>query len=360
MSESPPTAQPGPSARAAARARLWRHGRLAEEDFPLGQLDVHLAEPDSLAWVDLVAPDPQMLAQLAEELGMTPQAVDATLAHRERPKAIRHGDRVFLTMYATSLTPPSDGAFAGAHESRLELAKISVFALPRALVTIRPDERFDMAEVTARWDDNAALIEDTGGDGMGALLHGLLDAVVDSHFDTIQQLDDAVEAIEDVLFDTDVRTAQVQRSTYRIRKELVELRRVVLPMRELVNGVLRHRTALPEAERNAPAEALLRPWYDDLYDHVLRAAEWTESLRDMVTSLFETNLSLQDARLNTVMKKLAAWAAIIAVPTAVTGWFGQKVPYPGFQEVSGLWQSVALVVIGSLGLYVVFKRRDWL
>lgn len=87
MSESPPTAQPGPSARAAARARLWRHGRLAEEDFPLGQLDVHLAEPDSLAWVDLVAPDPQMLAQLAEELGMTPQAVDATIAHRERPKA---------------------------------------------------------------------------------------------------------------------------------------------------------------------------------------------------------------------------------------------------------------------------------
>ncbi len=110
----------------------------------------------------------------------------------------------------------------------------------------------------------------------------------------------------------------------------------------------------------ADDDPLLGPWYDDLYDHVLRAAEWTESLRDMVTSVFETNLSLQDARLNTVMKKLAGWAAIIAVPTAVTGWFGQNVPYPGFSHVSGLLQSVVLIVGLSIGLYVLFRRRDWL
>ena len=101
-------------------------------------------------------------------------------------------------------------------------------------------------------------------------------------------------------------------------------------------------------------------YYDDLYDHVLRASEWTESLRDMVTTVFETNLSLQDARLNTIMKKLAGWAAIIAVPTAITGWFGQNVPYPGFGEMFGFWQSVLLVVGASLALFVVFRRKDWL
>ena len=104
----------------------------------------------------------------------------------------------------------------------------------------------------------------------------------------------------------------------------------------------------------------LARWYDDLYDHVLRAAEWTESLRDMVTTIVETNLSQQDTRLNTVMKQLAAWAAIIAVPTAITGWFGQNVPYPGFSEVSGYWQSVGLIAVLSITLYIVFKRRDWL
>ena len=80
----------------------------------------------------------------------------------------------------------------------------------------------------------------------------------------------------------------------------------------------------------------------------------------MVASVFETNLSLQDARLNTIMKKLASWGAIIAVPTAVTGWFGQNLPYWGFSDSLGLWQSVVLIVVGTVGLYWLFRRNDWL
>jgi magnesium transporter len=101
-------------------------------------------------------------------------------------------------------------------------------------------------------------------------------------------------------------------------------------------------------------------WYADLYDHVLRVTEWTESLRDMVTTVFETNLSLQDARLNTVMKKLTGWAAIIAVPTAVTGWFGQNVAYPGFGKVSGLVASTVVIVGLATVLYMLFRRRNWI
>ncbi|GCE37033.1 Magnesium and cobalt transport protein CorA [Rhodococcus wratislaviensis] len=91
-----------------------------------------------------------------------------------------------------------------------------------------------------------------------------------------------------------------------------------------------------------------------------RAAEWTESLRDMVVTVFETNLSLQDARLNTVMKKLTGWAAIIAVPTAVTGWFGQNVLFPGVGQVSGTIVSTVVIVTSASLLYVLFRRRDWL
>ncbi len=80
----------------------------------------------------------------------------------------------------------------------------------------------------------------------------------------------------------------------------------------------------------------------------------------MVTAVFETNLSLQDARLNTVMKKLTAWAAIIAVPTAITGYFGHHVPYPGFGKEWCFVLSVSLIVAIALGLYAMFKRRDWL
>ena len=85
----------------------------------------------------------------------------------------------------------------------------------------------------------------------------------------------------------------------------------------------------------------------------------TESARQD-TSIFETSLSLQDARLNTVMKKLTAWAAIIAVPTAVTGWFGQNIPYPGFGHISGVIGSTAIIVGIAIGLYITFKRKDWI
>ena len=169
----------------------------------------------------------------------------------------------------------------------------------------------------------------------------------------MQALDDAIESLEDHLFDEHAPNREMQRRTYRIRKDLVELRRVVLPMREVVNAVLRHRK-----DFNAPTE--LDGWYDDLYDHVLRAAEWTESLRDMITTVFETNLSLENARLNTVMKKLTGWAAIIAVPTAITGYFGQNVPFPGFANTSGFVVSCVVIAVLASVLYVVFKRRNWI
>ncbi len=217
-------------------------------------------------------------------------------------------------------------------------------------MTVRDNDAFDMKQVISRWEDNADLLH-LGG---GALLHGLLDVVVDGHFDTVQQLDDAIESLEDGLFEERERTRDTQQRTFRIRKELVELRRVVLPMREVVGAVLRHRTELHKDGNE------LDGWFSDLYDHAIRAAEWSESLRDMLSSIFETSLSLQDARLNTVMKKLTAWAAIIAVPTAVTGWFGQNVPYPGFQQSSGLVGSTVVIVGIAVTLYVVFKRKDWL
>ena len=80
----------------------------------------------------------------------------------------------------------------------------------------------------------------------------------------------------------------------------------------------------------------------------------------MITAVFETNLSLQDARLNIVVKKLTGWAAIIAMPTLVTGWYGQNIPYPGFSEPSGVITSALLSVLTSLVLYIMFKRRDWI
>jgi magnesium transporter len=337
------------SDKTGVRARLWQQGELKSEQVPLDELSEHLSTEGSLVWVDLCEPDHQHLRQLATELGLDQHAVEDSVTRGERPKATRHASHTFITAYATRLQHQPDQSKGPLH-SRLELSRISAFVLPQAIITVRLDDTFDIDAVVQRWDDNADLVRY----GVGALVHGLLDVVVDSHFETVEQLDDLIESLEDGLFDEAARTRAVQRDTYRVRKELVELRRVVLPMREVVNAVLRHRTEA--GHDNGPLDG----WYADLYDHVLRVTEWTESLRDMVTTVFETNLSLQDARLNTVMKKLTGWAAIIAVPTAVTGWFGQNVAYPGFGKTSGLVASTVVIVgLGSV-LYGMFRRRGWI
>jgi len=333
---------------ATTKSRVWRDGKEVARDFPFEEISDHLAQKDELTWVDICAPDHELLEKLADELSLEPLAVEDALARIERPKALRYATHTFFTVYATRFQndvadDPADG-IAG----RVSMDKVSAFVFHNGVITVRSPE-FDIDEVLHRWEDNSDLLRY----GVGALMHGLLDAVVDSHFDAVQVLDDAIEDLEDDLFDEKAVANQVQRATYRVRKELVDLRRVVLPMREVVNAVLRHR-------RDAGAPAELDASYDDLYDHVLRVTEWTESLRDMVSALFETNLSLQDSRLNNVMKKLTSWAAIIAVPTAVTGYFGQNVPYPGFNQWWGfLLSSGVIVALGAI-LYVVFRRKNWL
>jgi magnesium transporter len=121
-------------------------------------------------------------------------------------------------------------------------------------------------------------------------------------------------------------------------------------MREVVNFLMR-------PGMNVVTEPLV-PYYQDVYDHVLRASEQTESLRDMLTSAMETNLSAQSNRMNLIMKKVTSWAAIIAVPTAITGFYGQNLPYPGFSHESGFITSTAAIVALSALLYAVFKRKD--
>jgi magnesium transporter len=104
----------------------------------------------------------------------------------------------------------------------------------------------------------------------------------------------------------------------------------------------------------------LQPYYQDVYDHVLRATEWTESLRDLVTTILETNLTVQANRMNVITKKVTSWAAIIAVPTFVTGFYGMNVPYVGFGKPAGVAVAVVLMLLASTALYFVFKAKDWL
>ena len=324
------------------RGRVWRAGK-PQDEFDFSAISDYLVEEDTLVWCDIYDPDHAILTDLAQELGLNTWAVEDGVAEAERTKAVVYRTHTFFTVYAVAVRQPADET-----ESMLDIHRVSGFVLPQGLITVRLSPCLTSDEVSQRFDE-------LGGQeyGVGSLVHGLLDVVVDGHFEAVQALDDGIEAIEDDLFANSTPRGGLQRKTFRLRKDLVELRRVVLPMREVVNSIQHRRL-------DAKTAPELDPLYADLYDHVLRVSEWTESLRDMVTTVFETNLSLQDARLNTVMKKLTGWAAIIAVPTAITGFYGQNVSYPGIDTVGGFVVSTSMIVLLVLVLYWMFKRRDWL
>jgi magnesium transporter len=325
--------------RCQARTRLYRDGRLELEGFPVADISDHLAEDSVTIWLDLRDPDRDDLAVLSEEFGLHPLAVEDALHHSQRPKLDRYPSHLFLTAYAARLD-------AGTGE--LATSELAAFITSQALITVRKDDGLDIGAVVERWDQNSGLARF----GVGYLIYGLLDYIVDSHFDAVQSLDDCLEVIEDRLFDDIPHNMEVQRRSFQLRKSLVLLRRVVNPMREVVNALMRRDLHIVGDD--------LQPYYQDVDGHVLRAAEWTDSLRDLVTSILETNVTIQGNRLNVITKKVTGWAAIIAVPTLITGYFGMNVPYPGFSEKAGFAASLAAIVLAALVLYLVFKRKDWL
>jgi magnesium transporter len=322
-----------------AHTRAWRNGALVEEGFDVAQVSDHLDVEGTIVWLDLLKPETSDLDVLVEELGLHPLAVEDAINQRQRPKLDRYEDHLFLSTYFVTLDERT---------SELAVHEVDAFITPRALVTVRKSEGFDVEPLLRRWDGDGDLLPS----GVSFLLHGLLDLVVDGHFEAVQELDEQVEGLEDALFDERPRSRELQMRSFEMRKSLVLLRRVVLPMREVVNSLLRRDLGVVDDR--------MAPYYQDVYDHVLRVSEWTESLRDLVSTILETNLTLQGNRLNEVMRGLAAWAAILAVTTAVTGFYGQNVPYPGFGKHSGYVTSVVLLVTSTVGLVLYFRRKHWL
>jgi magnesium transporter len=321
-----------------ARTRAWRDGKVVAEGFPVAEVSDHL-DAGEMVWLHLCAPMKSELHVIADELNLHILSIADAVSRHERAKLDRYSDYLFLNAYDVSLDVDS---------GQLQTSELSAFITKTALVTVQDDSGFDVDALIDRWDSSP----DLAVYGVAFLLHGLLDLLVDRHFEAVQSLDDGIEELEDMLFDDRPRDPEVQRRSFELRKSLVTLRRVVLPMREVVNTLLRRDLHVVPDD--------MQPYFQDVYDHVLRAAEWTESLRDLVTTILETNLTIQGNRLNLIMKKLTGWAAVIAVPTAITGFYGQNVPYPGFGSEWGFVVSV-IILLGTAGaIWYGFKRRDWL
>lgn len=321
------------------QTRMYRKGALEDEAFAIADVSEHLDEPDTVVWVDLCGPNRDELHELATELGLHELAVEDALGPHQRPKLDHYATHRFLSCHAVELDADS---------WELVDREVDAFVGDRWLITVRDDDRFPMDTVRQRWDRSPELAVH----GVPFLLYGLLDVVVDGHFDIVRAFDEYYDEISESIFDERPLDATKQRNWFHMRRALVKFSRLVAPTRETVSALMRREhTVVPED---------LYPYYQDVYDHILRVSESTDSLRDLVATIVETNLSLRDYRQNQIVKKVSSWAAIIAVPAAITGYFGMNVPYPGSGDTSGFIFSSVLLVVASFALYLLFRWREWL
>ncbi|WP_261554016.1 magnesium transporter CorA family protein [Frankia tisae] len=326
--------------RCPTRTRLYRQGALEEEGFPAEQISEKLAADHStVVWLDLHNPTEEDLQIVVDEFGLHPLAVEDAIHPHQRPKVDRYRTHLFANMYAVSVSHD---------DATLTTGEISVFITGRALITVRKDE-FDIDALIASWDFNTNLV--SGGNDVAVLTYGLLDAVVDGHHASVQELDDAVEDLQSCLFDARPGI-DIRRRAYELGAQLARLRRVVAPMQDVVARLVRNDSRLVNEE--------LAPYFHDVSDHALRAAETIDAARDRINSIVEAQLNEQGAQLNEITKKLAAWAAIIAVPTAVTGFYGQNVPYPGFGHHAGFIASCIVMIVLAGGAWYMLRRNEWL
>ncbi len=321
-----------------ATTRAYRNGVVESENFPVADVSELLAEPDTIVWVDMCGPSKDDLHVLADELGLHELAVEDALSEHQRPKLDHYETHLFLSTHAVRVDD------AGV----LHKTEIDAFISPRWIITVRKDDGFSMEPVLSRWDRSSDLCKY----GVSFLLYGLLDVIVDGYFETVQVFDDFYDEVSDVIFSERPLDPAKQRHWFEMRRALVQFHRLVVPMREAVSSLMRR-------EHSAVDEGLY-PYYQDVYDHILRVSESTDALRDLVSTIVETNLSLRDYRQNQVMKKVTSWAAIIAVPTLVTGYYGMNVPFPGSGERWGWAMAVGLCIACSLTLYTLFRKHEWL
>jgi magnesium transporter len=322
-----------------AMTRVYRKGVLEAEGFALADISEYVEQPDTVVWVDFCGPSKEQLHELAGELGLHELAVEDALGAHQRPKVDRYASHIFLSCHSVRLDREA---------SSLNETEIDAFVNERWLITVRKSEGFSIQPVLQRWDRSP----DLAAQGVSFFLYGLLDVVVDSYFEAVEEFDDYYEEVSAGIFSDRPLDPAQQRHWFEMRRAMVRFHRLVVPMREVISNLMRR-------EHSAVSEDLY-PYFQDVYDHVLRITESSESLRELVSTIVETNLSLRDYRQNQVVKKVSSWAAIIAVPALITGFYGMNVPFPGYLEPWGAWASVVAMVGVSVGLYFVFRRHDWL
>jgi magnesium transporter len=321
-------------------ARIYRDGRLLR-DVDLAEASPKMEKNGDFIWIGLHEPDDAMLVSIQQQFGLHELAVEDALDPRHLPKMESYGDHLFVVARTVHL----EGASSN---TRIGYGNTAIFIGRQFIITVRHGSDRGHAPVRTQLEATPWLLKQ----GPDYALHAILDFIVDGYFDVIDMVEDQVLAMEDKAFDSFLDRIQTAR-LFTVRRDLFRLTRILGPMEDLANRFIN--IDLPQVDAN------IDPYFRDLADHVRRVSYRVAGLRDTLTSIIETSGLLEQQRQGAITRQLAAWAAILAVPTAIAGIYGMNFDFmPELRWKYGYAAVWGVIMLVCTTLYVRFKRSGWL
>ncbi len=317
-------------------------------DIAIDDVSEVLKVPGRFVWIGLLEPSEPLLRKVQEEFGLHDLAIEDALCAHQRPKLEEYGSGLFVVLRTAYLAAGDSRVAQAQAEHPLAFGETHLFVGRSYVVSVRHGASHGYGEVRARVESAPEILKK----GPGFVLYALMDHVVDQYFPIVDDLEDDLDALETAIFDGKV-SRRVTERIYDLKRNLLTLKRAVSPLIEVCNRLVRYDVSLiPEDTR---------PYFRDVYDHVIRINETVDTTRELLSSALEANLSLISIGQNEVAKKLAGWAAILAVPTMVAGIYGMNFHY--MPELDWRWgyPGVLGVTAAMCGvLWLRFKRAGWL
>ncbi|HZZ91764.1 MAG TPA: magnesium/cobalt transporter CorA [Usitatibacter sp.] len=307
-------------------------------DISREEISDYLRQPDTFVWVALKDPTPAEMEEMRQEFGLHRLAIEDALHGHQRPKIEEYGDILFSVVQIPEL-----------RDGTVEMAELDMFVGPNFVLTVRERTEHGFVAVRQRAEAEPNLLKH----GAGFVFYALLDNVVDRYFPVVDALETELEKLERSIFEPDARPRANIQALYDLKHKLMDVRHAVEPLIEVLHKLYGGRVPLVCVG--------MQDYFRDVQDHLLRISTQVDGLRDMVTTALSVNLSMITLSEGEVTKRLAAYGALVAVPTMIAGIYGMN--FKNMPELDLPWgyPIVLLLMFGlDAWLWAKFRKTGWL
>jgi len=321
---------------------IYRDGTRVEEPRDLGAMAASCKADGGIAWIGMYRPSHDEFAEVAREFDLHDLAVEDAVNAHQRPKLERYGETLFCVLRPARYIDETEA---------VEFGEVHIFAGPRFVITVRHSEAPDLGKIRRKLETRPDLLRR----GSVAILHAIMDRVVDDYGPVVAGVENDIDEIEDEVFDP---SWDASRRIYELTREVILFQRAVKPLIPMLARLMDD-PGVGEEERR---------YLRDVQDHALRVQEQADGFRQLLQNILNVNLTLETKTLNEVsnrqneeVKKISAWAAILFAPSIVGTIYGMNFRnMPELRWHYGYAYALGLMVGVSAALYFAFRRRGWI